>query len=346
MRPLRFVRAICLIISSLVPWHAAEAASTPMRPSLKRPAHLIQARRKHRSGPRRAISRAVPTYTRAGLPNIQAQAALILDVSAGGLPIYQKNPDMVRPIASISKLMAMLVVLEHKLDLKARTTIIASDARLTTRGAKSRLLVGMTLSNLELLHAALMASDNRAVLALGRAVGLEPTAFATAMNERARSLGLKQTNFAEPTGLDYRNVSTPREVIAMLQAALKQPLIAEVCRTAQYAVRSSTRPQQTVEYSNTDLLLRGSKHHILGGKTGYNDRAGYCFVVAARLSGAATQSAPPSKSREVAMVFLGEEGKLTRFADFGRAAQWLVERSPTPRAMTQSQAAPVHPPLL
>lgn len=279
-----------------------------------------------------ARSRPIPVYTRSGQPNIQAHAALIVDTSAGGLPLYQKNPDEVRPIASISKLMAMLVVLERNLDLRGHTTITEGDARLTVRGAKSRLRVGMTLTNQELLHAALMASDNRAVLALGRAAGMEPTVFASAMTARARSLGLKKTTFGDPTGLDYRNVSTPREVIVMLQAALKNPQIAAASRATHYVVRSSSKPRDTVEYSNTDLLLRSTRHVIHGGKTGYNDRAGYCLVVSARVVGGS------SKQREVVMAFLGEEGKLTRFADFGRAAQWLVERAPAPR--TLSQASP------
>lgn len=306
-----------------------------------------RAKAKPKSSSHRAQSRSVPVYTRSGQPNIQAHAALILDLGAGGVPLYQKNPDEVRPIASISKLMAMLVVIEHKLDLTAKTTITAADAKLTTRGAKSRLLVGMTLTNLDLLHAALMASDNRAVLALGRSVGLEPAAFAAAMTARARTLGLKKTNFADPTGLDYRNVSTPREVIAMLQAALAKPLIAGIVRTTGHVAHSLTRPRGDVEYSNTDLLLRGSKHHIHGGKTGYNDRAGYCFVVAARvLGGPGAGPGAAAKAREVAMVFLGEEGKLTRFADFDRAAQWLVERAPPARAMTQSASVSSGPPLL
>ncbi len=333
MRFGQLVCAISLAIFSLA-LHK-ESSASPRRTPPKRHHRQVSAR-----------SRAVPVYTRGGLPNIQARAALIMDLSAGGVPLYQKNPDEVRSIASISKLLAMLVVVEHKLDLNGHTTITAADARLTTRGARSRLQVGMSPSNLDLLHAALMASDNRAVLALGRAVGLDPGAFAAAMNARAQSLGLKKTHFADPTGLDYRNVSTPREVITMLQAALKQPLIAEICRTASYILHSPTHPRDTVEYSNTDLLLRGSKHHIHGGKTGYNDRAGYCFVVAARVQGAGPQNGQSGKFREVAMAFLGEEGKLTRFADFGRAAQWLVERTPMARAMTQSSAAPPHPPLL
>jgi len=306
---------------------AAPAASAK---ALRKPPARAAAKKKAR---RPVRERPVPVYTRAGLPNIQARAALILDVTDGAVarsPLYQKNPDEVRPIASISKLMAMLVVLEHKLDLAAKTTITESDARLAARGAKSRLLTGMTLTNRDLLYAALLASDNRAVLALGRAVGLSPAEHAAQMTARARALGLTRTQFMDPTGLDYRNVSTPREVIAFLQAALKNPLIAQACRTTQHtahaelAGRSPKQPPRhaAIEYTSTDLLLRASKHVIHGGKTGYNDRAGYCLVVAARLQQAST------KPREVAMAFLGAEGKLTRFADFGRAAQWLVERHP------------------
>ena len=111
----------------------------------------------------------------------------------------------------------------------------------------------------------------------------------------------------------------------MLRAALRYPLIAEICQTATYVAHSAggKRPY-TGEYTNTDLLVRGSRHKVLGGKTGYNDLAGYCLAVAARV---------PDKSgqpREVAMVFLGAQGKLTRFADFTRAAQWLQERGPAP----------------
>jgi D-alanyl-D-alanine endopeptidase (penicillin-binding protein 7) len=314
---------------------ASLLSATPDATARKRP--QVSGKRAHVAAKKKRVaarSRPVPVYTRSGQPNIQAHAALIVDVSAGGVPLYQKNPEEVRPIASISKLMAMLVVLERNVDLKGHTTITAEDAKRTLRGAKSRLLVGMTLSNEELLHAALMASDNRAVLALGRSVGLQPAAFAEAMTARARSLGLKKTSFGDPTGLDYRNVSTPREVVTMLQAALKNPHIAAACRATHYVVRSTTRPKNVVEYSNTDLLLRSTKHVIHGGKTGYNDRAGYCLVVAARIIGGSGSNKP----REVVMAFLGEEGKLTRFADFGRAAQWLQERAP--QARTLSQASP------
>src|SRR5262249_43510589 len=143
----------------------------------------------------RHVERAVPTYTRGGMPNIQAQAAVVVDMKGDGPPLFQKNPDAVRPIASISKLMAMMVVLDHKLDLDAQTAISDEDRRIALRGARSRLPVGMTFTNRDLLHAALMASDNRAVPALGRAVGLGPEQMTAAMNARARELGLKVTTF-------------------------------------------------------------------------------------------------------------------------------------------------------
>ena len=162
-----------------------------------------------------------------------------------------KNPDEVRPIASISKLLAMLVVLDHKLNFEAASTISQDDARRTVRGAKSRLLVGFALSNRDLFHAALMASDNRAVLALGRSVGLSPTEFAREMTAKAQSLGLRKTTFHDPTGLDYGNVSSPRETVAMLLAALKNPLIAKAVKTRTYVAKTLGAKKRTIDYSNT-----------------------------------------------------------------------------------------------
>lgn len=291
-----------------------------MRAQTAKATKTVKATKTAKAATLRAKSRAVPTYTRNGQPNILARAALVVDL-ATGQPVFLKNPDEVRPIASISKLLAMLVVLEHKLDLDGTSVILPDDARRTVRGAKSRLAVGMKLPNRDLLHAALMASDNRAVLALGRAVGLGPAAHAQAMTAKAKSLGLKKTAFHDPTGLDYGNVSTPRETVTMLLAALGHPLISKVVRTRAYVAQTLSPKKHSIEYGNTDLLL-ASRHEVLGGKTGYNDRAGYCLVVAARIAGAV------GKVKEVAMVFLGETGKNTRFADFGRAAQWLVEKQP------------------
>ncbi|MSP60258.1 MAG: peptidase S11 [Myxococcales bacterium] len=261
--------------------------------------------------------RPVAVYTKGGLPNIQAQAAVVVDLE-GGSELFQKNPDAVRPIASISKLMAMMVVLERNLVLDATTVILESDRLLARRGARSRLPVGMAFTNRDLLHAALMASDNRAVPALGRAVGLTVEGMTAAMNKKAALLGMTHTSFGDPTGLSPQNLSTPREVAKMLGAALKVALISEITRKPQYVASPVGKPGWRIEYANTDVIARGSRFSVLGGKTGYTDRAGYCLAIAARLAG----------KREVAMVFLGAHGKLTRFADFHRTAQWIAEKKP------------------
>jgi len=275
------------------------------------PAH---ARRAHgRSHARAGKSRAVPPLTRDGQPNIQAQAAVITDLQGGG-DYFAKNPDAVRPIASISKLMAALVVLDSGLKMDGTQTITAEDRKVATGGARSRLFEGMTLTNKDLLHAMLIASDNRAVPALGRAIGLRPDGLAAAMTRKARALGLLHTAFQDPTGLDDGNVSTPREAIRMLRIALANPTISEILKKARYVAQPTNR-RGAIEYVNTDMLVRTGRWQVLGGKTGYTDIARYCLVVAAKIG-----------DREVGMAFLGAEGKLTRFGDFGRAADWLLAR--------------------
>lgn len=278
---------------------------------------------KKKSHRRRVASRSVPTYTRGGLPNIQARAAVVVDLSNDSV-VYEKNPDEQRPIASISKLMAMMVVLDRKPDLDQTTTITEDDRRRALRGARSRLPVGVSFSNRDLLHAVLMASDNRGVPALGRAVGLSPDQLTAEMNRKAQALGLGHTSFGDPTGLDDRNRSTPREVVKMLRAALKYPPIAEITRKAEYVAHAiGPKRRWAVEYANTDVYARTGRYHVLGGKTGYTDLAGYCLAIAARIEGRG----------ELGMAFLGAEGKMTRFADFARTAQWIAEKRPSVTAV-------------
>jgi D-alanyl-D-alanine endopeptidase (penicillin-binding protein 7) len=271
-------------------------------------ARAPHARRMHA---RMARARSVASLTHEGLPNVQAQAAVIIDLGHD-TELFSRNPDAVRPIASISKLMAALVVVEHGLKLDAPQTISDEDRQLAQKGARSRLVPGMTLRCRDLLHATLIASDNRAVPALGRAVGLSPTELAAEMTKKARALGLAHTAFKDPTGLDDNNVSTPRETVKLLQAALRQPTIADILRKAHYVVQPLNR-RGTIEYTNTDMLVRSGHWEIHGGKTGYTDIARYCLVVAAKIG-----------DRDVGMAFLGAEGKLTRFGDFTRAADWLL----------------------
>ncbi len=269
----------------------------------------------------RKHARAIPVYTRAGQPNIQAQAAVVIDLGSGE-ELVLKNPDEIRPIASISKLMACLVVLEHQLDMEATTTITDGDRQIAQGGARSRLPVGMTFSNRDLLHAALMASDNRAVPALGRAVGLEPVRLVAAMNAKAAELGLKNTRFQDPVGLNSNNTSTARDLVGLLRAAMKNPTLTEITQKPKYVARSTSRPGYVVEYVNTDVIARSGRYEVITGKTGYTDLALYCLAIAVKVK----------EDHPVAMVFLGAVGKMTRFGDFSRVTTWLNERKWNKRA--------------
>jgi D-alanyl-D-alanine endopeptidase (penicillin-binding protein 7) len=251
--------------------------------------------------------------TKHGQPNVQAAGSLVIDET--GAPVFAHNPDHERPIASISKLAAMLVVIDKGLELEGLSTINKSDVEVAKNGAKSRLLEGMTLSNRDLLHAALMGSDNRAVPALGRAVKMTPAQLVAAMNAKVRQLGLKNTRFQEPTGLSVNNVSTPREVIVMLKQVIANPVLGPITHRSEYDAHPVGKPPIT--YRNTDRQASRSNVQLLGGKTGYNDFARYCLTVATKIDG-----------KTYYMAFLGDEGKLTRFGDVARVADWIVSHKP------------------
>jgi len=246
-----------------------------------------------------------------GLPNIQALGALVVDDT--GHELYARNPDKERPIASISKLAATLVVMDRGLELEGLSTIAKADIDVARGGAKSRLLEGMTLSNRDLLHAALMGSDNRAIPALGRAVKLSGTQLAAAMTAKAKALGLKNTRFHDPTGLSTENVSTPRETIAMLKAVMNHPVLGPITHRLEYEAHPVGKPPIT--YNNTYRPAVRPNIQVLGGKTGYNDDARYCLVIATKIDG-----------HTYYMSFLSNEGKLTRFGDVARVADWVVLR--------------------
>ena len=265
-----------------------------------------------------ASAKGIATYTHGGAPNIQAQAAAVVDLGSNE-ELVMKNADVVRPIASISKLMAALVVLDKKLDMEAETKITDGDRLIANGGARSRLPVGLTFTNRDLLHAALMASDNRAVPALGRAVGLDPAQLVAAMNAKAQELGLKSTKFEDPVGLNSNNTSTARDLVGLLRAAMANPTITEITQKAHYVAHPVGKPGWTIEYTNTDVIARNRRWEVITGKTGYTDLALYCLAIAVKMM-------PEAGGRPVAMVFLGAVGKMTRFGDFGRVAQWLVER--------------------
>jgi D-alanyl-D-alanine endopeptidase (penicillin-binding protein 7) len=248
------------------------------------------------------------------LPNVQSLGALVIDLDSGH-ELFARKPDQPRSIASISKLAAALTVLDRNLELDGLTTIKRQDAEVARGGARSRLLEGMTLSNRDLLHAAMLGSDNRAVSALGRAVGLSTSQFTAAMNHKVASLGLRFTRFREPTGLSADNQSTPRETIEMLKAAMAHPVLGPILRRPEYDAHPVSKPP--IHYISTDRPAARSNVQILGGKTGYNDSARYCLVIAVKIDG-----------HNYGMSLLATEGDLTRFGDVARIADWIVTRKP------------------
>jgi D-alanyl-D-alanine endopeptidase (penicillin-binding protein 7) len=265
------------------------------------------------------------------LPNVQALGALVVDLDSGQ-ELFNRKADQPRAIASISKLAAALVIMDRGLELDGLTTMKKIDVEVAKGGAPSRLPEGMTLSNRDLLHAGLLGSDNRAIAALGRTVGLTASQFAEAMNKKVAQLGLKHTHFRDPTGLSPENVSTPREVIAMLRAAMAHPTLGPVLRRVEYDAHPVARGP--IKYVNTHRPAHRGNTDVMGGKTGFNDQARYCLVLAARVDG-----------HSYGMAFLGTEGKMTRFGDVARVADWVIVHKPkAPTALAKTEAQPAAPP--
>jgi len=249
-----------------------------------------------------------------GTPLVQSGSVLVVD--ATGHQIFAKNPDIKRPIASITKLMTAMVVLDTDLPLSEMITISAED-RDELLNTRSRLADGLaTLSRFELLHIALMSSENRAAAALGRTTFTGGTpAFVTAMNRKAQRLGMANTRFFDSTGLDQRNVSTARDLVQLLEAAYEYPLIRFATTTESTEVHPY--PERAgMTYLNTNRLVRGGQWDIELSKTGYLKVAGRCLAMRTRID-----------NQPMYMVFLKAPGKLTPFGDSNRLRQWLESRS-------------------
>lgn len=247
---------------------------------------------------------------------IYADAALFVTEN-GRRVLFARNASRVKSIASLSKLMAMLVVVERHLKLMGVTTLSKVDRRVASGGSRSRLKLGGKYLNNDLLHAALMASDNSAVSALGRAVGLSPAELVSVMNRRARLMGLRHTRFMDPVGIHTGNVSTAFEVALMLRAAAANPTLGKVMRKAEHYARAVWPSNHRVNYLNTNLLVHRSGFEVLGGKTGFNHKAGYCLATAVKLR----------PFGRVLAVILDSRSKLHRFRDFHTIARYLKNGS-------------------
>jgi D-alanyl-D-alanine endopeptidase (penicillin-binding protein 7) len=244
-------------------------------------------------------------------PAVTGDAAIVVDLDSGKV-LFQKNANRVHAIASISKLMAMRVVLQRGLKLEDSTTIERSDYQHTRGGSRSRLIKGRAYKNGDLLHAALMGSDNRAVVALGRTVGYDFSILPKVMTLEAKALGLMHSHFSDPTGISHENISTASEVASLLKVIVETKELAEVTRKAAFTTSALERSGIPLSYRNTNILTHKKTRKILAGKTGFNSAARWCVATAIEL---------PS-GRRIGIVVLGAPGRYTRFRDARRLEKW------------------------
>lgn len=242
---------------------------------------------------------------------LQSEVAFVQDLSSADI-LYDKNGDAVRPIASISKLMTALIVAESGLALDETLKISNADID-RLRNSRSRLAVGTELSRADMLHLALMSSENRAAHALGRHYPGGMPAFVRAMNDKARALGMRNTKFIEPTGLSEENVSTPRDLVKLLQATSQHPLIQRYTTDDSYQVAANNGRQ--LVYNNTNRLVRNANWDIQISKTGFINEAGECLVMLTRIG-----------NRDLAIVLLNSSGRYSKIGDAVRIRS-LLEKS-------------------
>lgn len=241
-----------------------------------------------------------------GSPGLHSHAALLLDIQ-NGEALYQKNASQVVPIASITKLMTAMVMLDAHLPMNEELVITDDDVD-TLKGSRSRLAVGTQLTRQEALLLALMSSENRAAHALGRNYPGGIPAFVAAMNRKAQELGMTNSRFLDPTGLNSGNVSTARDLAKMVTAASKYAPIRETSTTteAKFDVRGRLQ-----EYRNTNPLVRSDSWDIGVTKTGFIREAGKCLVMQAKVN-----------NRPMVFVLLDSEGSMTRVGDANRLKKW------------------------
>jgi D-alanyl-D-alanine endopeptidase (penicillin-binding protein 7) len=317
-------------------WSPAEAASKPAKPAKaaaakpapkKAAARPAAKPRKAAAKPTRAATRKVSlkpsAAAAAAAAAAEASPELVLDAygnpqlrsaafyvanQATGQVLLERNGHSVVPIASITKLMTAMVVLEARLSLSEELVVTEADID-TLKGTGSRLAIGTRLSREEMLHLALMSSENRAASALGRHYPGGERAFIEAMNVKAKLLGMFDTRFYDSTGLNPGNVSSPRDLAQLVTAAATYPLIREFSTTAERHVEIAGRLQR---FGNTNSLVKSPEWEIAVSKTGYISEAGRCLVMQAWMHG-----------QPVVIVLMDSAGRYTRTADAQRVRKWL-----------------------
>jgi serine-type D-Ala-D-Ala endopeptidase (penicillin-binding protein 7) len=242
---------------------------------------------------------------------LKSSVALVVDQDTHEV-LFSKNDQAVLPIASLTKLMTGVIISGARLPMDELITVTQDDVD-TEKGSRSRLSVGTELTRGELLHLALMSSENRAAHALGRTYPGGMASFVNLMNAKAKMLGMKDTVYVEPTGLSSRNLSSARDLATLVNAAHGDPVLRELSTSTGYQIAVGSR---TLQFNNTNRLVKNPDWDIGLQKTGYISEAGQCLVMQTKIAG-----------RKLIMVFLDSAGKLSRLGDAERVRRW-VESTP------------------
>ncbi|MFO0724195.1 MAG: serine hydrolase [Myxococcota bacterium] len=254
---------------------------------------------------------ALPERDPSGLPHLRSESVLIRNVETGEI-LLSRRPDLVRPIASVTKLMTALVFSERVPKPDQPITLEECDKD-RLKWSKSRLKIGKTYAAADLFSAALGASDNRAVYALVRGAGVERGSFVDEMNSTAEALGMDSTHFQDPAGIDPSNVSTATDLLKLLDAVASEEWVQKICLGATFDLTDEAGHVLTL--GNPDRLARSKDWDLVIGKTGYISESGRNLVLRVRIEG-----------RTIDMVFLGSREMASVFGDAGRVKRWLLER--------------------
>jgi serine-type D-Ala-D-Ala endopeptidase (penicillin-binding protein 7) len=299
-------------LSFIMPSVTALAADKSLQSAKNQQTAQVSASRIKHTIPSRetpTVEDALQDYDRDNMLQLGSSKALIINQETGET-LYAKNTNTPTPIASVTKLMTAMVVLDAMLPMDEKLTVTSDDID-RLKGTGSRLRVGTTLPRAEMLQLALMASENRAASALGRHYPGGLRAFIRAMNEKADALGMLNTRFVDPTGLNSGNVSTAEDLVKLVRAAYEYPEIRQesTAISQEVSVGSSRNPMNFV---NTNVLVRKGEWVIGLSKTGFISEAGRCLVMQAEIGG-----------QPLIIVLLDSAGKLTRIGDANRIRKWL-----------------------
>ena len=346
-----------VVLASSLALPVAQAAGPAKKPVLKKHTHSVHVAKRGVVTPRRLVARMVPhvrkkgskvkvmastrrrsivrvayspapqsfgeldgLHAKSGPLDLKSGVALVVDQDTHEV-LFSKNDRVVLPIASLSKLMAGLVISESGLPMDHMITVTQDDVD-TIKHSRSRLRVGTVLSRGEMLHLALMNSENRATHALARTYPGGVPAFVAVMNAKAKMIGMMDTHYVEPTGLSFHNQSTAHDLALLANVAYQVPLLREITTSHGMDVDMG---RSVVAFHNTDVLVKNPGWDIGLSKTGFINEAGHCLLMQAKISG-----------RNLIMVFLDSVGSYSRFADAERVRRWLDSDPKTAISFTSS----------